>query len=155
MTCFPVGKRLIFRALALGLGWLCIAPASSAAPTGKSVPRVQVGVASWHSPTGCGCGTASHRRWVGTEMIAAHRSLPLGTKVRVVNLANGHEAIVQITDRGPYCHGRIIDVSRVAAQQLGLIHAGTARVRLEMLPADAPHEQAKILVAFRDGPLLD
>ena len=69
-------------------------------------------------------------------MVAAHRTLPLGSRVRVVNLSNGHEAIVQITDRGPYGHGRIIDVSRCAAQQLGLLRSGTARVRLEPLPPD-------------------
>ena len=88
-------------------------------------------------------------------MIAAHRTLPLGTKVRVVNLSNGHEAIVQITDRGPYCRGRIIDVSRVAAQQLGLIQLGTARVRLEPLPPDAPRLSRPVVLAFRDGPLLN
>ena len=97
----------------------------------------QLGLASWHDPSGCGCHTASANRWTNTEMVAAHRTLPMGTKVRVVNLSNGHEAVVRITDRGPYGHGRIIDVSRCAAQQLGLLRSGTARVRLEPLPMDS------------------
>ncbi len=96
----------------------------------------QLGLASWHDPSGCGCHTASESRWIDTEMVAAHRTLPMGTKVRVINLSNGHEAVVRITDRGPYGHGRIIDVSRCAARQLGLLRSGTARVRLEPLPPD-------------------
>ena len=88
-------------------------------------------------------------------MIAAHRTLPLGTKVQVVNLANGREAVVEIRDRGPYCRKRIIDVSRVAAEQLGLLKSGTARVRLEVLAPDGPPNSIRSLIAFRTGPLLE
>ena len=66
-------------------------------------------------------------------MIAAHKTLPFGTKVRVVNLDNGRAAVVTIVDRGPFGRGRVIDVSTVAAGVLGFRQAGLARVRLEKL----------------------
>ncbi len=64
-------------------------------------------------------------------MIAAHKSLPFGTRVRVVNLDNGRSAILKIVDRGPFIRGRIIDVSPAAASALGFRQAGLAHVRLE------------------------
>lgn len=66
-------------------------------------------------------------------MIAAHKTLPFGTKVRVVNLDNGRAAVVTIVDRGPFGRGRVIDVSTVAAGVLGFRQAGLAHVRLEKL----------------------
>lgn len=62
---------------------------------------------------------------------AAHRTLPFGTKVLVTNVRNGRSVIVRINDRGPYGHGRIIDVSHAAARDLGMIGSGTARVRVD------------------------
>jgi rare lipoprotein A len=66
-------------------------------------------------------------------LTAAHRTLPFGTKVRVTNIRNGRSVIVRINDRGPYGRGRIIDVSRAAARELGMIGSGTAKVRVERL----------------------
>jgi rare lipoprotein A len=66
-------------------------------------------------------------------MIAAHRTLPFGTRVRVYNLENDRSAVVVIVDRGPFSRGRIIDVSTIAADALGMRQAGVARVRLELL----------------------
>ncbi|MGO4869548.1 MAG: septal ring lytic transglycosylase RlpA family protein [Roseiarcus sp.] len=66
-------------------------------------------------------------------LIAAHRTLPFGTHVRVTNLDNGRSAVVTIVDRGPFIRGRIIDVSTVAADVLGMRQAGVAHVRLEPL----------------------
>jgi rare lipoprotein A len=66
-------------------------------------------------------------------LTAAHRTLPFGTKVRVTNLNNGKSATVTINDRGPYIHGRIIDVSAGAANVLGMRHSGVARVRVSTL----------------------
>jgi rare lipoprotein A len=68
------------------------------------------------------------------RLTAAHRTLPLGTRARVINLQNNRATIVRITDRGPFVKGRIVDVSRAAARDLGIIHSGVARVRLEVLP---------------------
>ena len=98
--------------------------------------EAQTGLASWHHGTN---RTASGRSWVAEELVAAHRSLPLGTTVRVVNVRNGRQTAVRITDRDPYSHGRIIDLSVAAARELGCLEAGTARVRLEVVaPAAAP-----------------
>ena len=70
-------------------------------------------------------------------MIAAHKSLPFGTLVRVTNLDNGRSAVVTIVDRGPYAPGRIIDVSTYAAGVLGFLRQGVAHVKLEPLPRRA------------------
>jgi rare lipoprotein A len=66
-------------------------------------------------------------------MIAAHRTLPFGTRVRVYNLENSRSAVVVIVDRGPFARGRVIDVSTIAADALGMRQAGVVRVRLELL----------------------
>jgi len=66
-------------------------------------------------------------------LTAAHRSLPLGTKVRVTNTANGRSVVVRINDRGPFIRGRSIDLSRSAAQAVGMTDAGLAKVRMEVL----------------------
>ena len=66
-------------------------------------------------------------------LAAAHRTLPFGTRIRVDNLANGRSVVVRINDRGPYSGRRIIDVTRGAAIELGMINTGTARVRLTAL----------------------
>ena len=64
------------------------------------------------------------------ELTAAHRSLPFGTRVLVENLNNGRSVVVQINDRGPFIGGRIIDLSKAAAAQIGMIGSGTAKVRI-------------------------
>ena len=79
---------------------------------------------------------ASYYAGVGTAnggLTAAHRSLPFGTRVRVTRLGSAKSVVVRINDRGPFIAGRIIDVSRRAAAELGIISAGLARVRLEVL----------------------
>ena len=106
----------------------------------RAAEPAQFGLASWHRGAS---RTASGRPWVAEELVAAHRSLPLGTTVRVVNVRNGRQTVVQITDRGPYARGRIIDLSVAAARQLGCLDAGTARVRLEVVaPVPAAVAQA-------------
>ncbi|MND97557.1 RlpA-like protein precursor [compost metagenome] len=66
-------------------------------------------------------------------MTAAHRSLPFGTRVKVTNLNNERSVVVRINDRGPHTRGRLIDLSRAAAEKLGMIRSGTARVRVQSL----------------------
>jgi len=75
--------------------------------------------------------TASGEQVSAAEFTAAHRTLPFGTQVRVTNLANGRSVIVRVNDRGPFGRGRIIDVSRAAARELGMIGSGVAKVRLD------------------------
>jgi len=98
----------------------------------------QVGTASWYGPGFRGQRTASGAHFDEHEFSAAHRSLPLGTRVRVTNLANGRSVVVRINDRGPFVRGRLIDVSYGAARALGMVRRGTARVRLEVLDAATP-----------------
>jgi len=69
------------------------------------------------------------------QLTCAHRTLPFGTRLRVQNLENGRGVTVRVNDRGPFVEGRIVDVSRKAAQELGMIGPGTARVRITVLPA--------------------
>lgn len=66
-------------------------------------------------------------------LAAAHRTLPFGTHVRVDNLKNGRSVVVRINDRGPFIRGRVIDLTRLAAQELGMIHTGTAAVKLTVV----------------------
>jgi rare lipoprotein A len=90
----------------------------------------RTGVASWYGKQFHGRKTASGRRYNMYEMTAAHTTLPTGTQVKVTNLRNGRTIIVTITDRGPFAHNRIIDLSYAAAKQLGFVGQGTARVRV-------------------------
>lgn len=89
-----------------------------------------IGYASYY---GSGYKTASGERFSPKGYTAAHRTLPFGTKVRVTNLRTGRTVIVRINDRGPFIRGRIIDLSLGAAQRIGMIAAGVARVRITIL----------------------
>jgi rare lipoprotein A len=72
------------------------------------------------------CGKAS---WYGAKgLVAAHRTFPIGSHVRVTNKSNGNSVVVRITNRGPFVRGRIIDVSRAAAKELGIVRSGTGHV---------------------------
>jgi len=92
----------------------------------------EVGVAS-HYSTKTGTKTASGERLVDSKLTAAHKTLKFGTLVKVTNLKNNKTAVVKITDRGPYCKGRILDVSQAAAKQLGFHKQGIAKVKIEVV----------------------
>jgi rare lipoprotein A len=91
------------------------------------------GVASWYGHPHHGRITANGRRFDMYELTAAHRTLPLGTRLRVTNLINGRFVIVTITDRGPFMKNRVIDLSYAAAREIDMIGHGTAPVQLEIL----------------------
>jgi rare lipoprotein A len=91
----------------------------------------QVGVASWYGPGFHGRKTASGERFDQNDLTAAHRKLPLGSEVKVTNLANGRSVTVAINDRGPYAKGRVLDLSKAAARKLGMVEDGVAKVRIE------------------------
>ena len=121
----------MFSALCVPMAAVCscvIATIASGAP----LPRAEVGFASVYSEQFNGKRTASGQRYDSGKLTAAHRTLPLGTKVRVTNLDNGKSVRVRINDRGPHVQGRIIDLSSNAAAALGM-STGTARVRLQVL----------------------
>ncbi|WP_250455044.1 septal ring lytic transglycosylase RlpA family protein [Caballeronia sp. ATUFL_M2_KS44] len=104
--------------------------ATPAEPEAASKPS-QVGEASFYSSKFQGHRTASGERYDMHALTAAHRTLPLGTYVRVSNLSKTRSVVVRINDRGPFVKGRMIDLSFAAASVLGLQHAGRARVMLE------------------------
>jgi rare lipoprotein A len=95
---------------------------------GEAMPG---GVASWYGAELAGHRTASGERFDPGELTAAHRTLPLGARVRVTY--HGKSVIVRINDRGPYARGRVIDLSRAAAEQIGLRRAGSGHVELALL----------------------
>lgn len=91
------------------------------------------GKASYYANKFNGRKTANGEIFSNKKFTAAHRSLPFGTRVLVTNLKNGKSVIVRINDRGPFVKGRIIDLSRAAAKQLDMIHAGVAEVEVKVL----------------------
>lgn len=97
------------------------------------VLEVLTGVASYYANSLAGRRTASGERYDPASLVAAHRHLPFGTLLRVVNPANGRSVEVRVIDRGPFTQGRVLDVSRGAAEALGIIRQGIAPVRIEVL----------------------
>ena len=93
----------------------------------------KTGVASYYGSKHQGKRTASGERFNQHGLTAAHRQLPFGTRVKITNLNNDRSCVVRVNDRGPYSRGRLIDVSREAAEQLGMLRSGTAKVRVQAL----------------------
>lgn len=93
----------------------------------------ETGVASWYGPGFHGKPTASGELYDQNATSAAHPTLPLPSIVRVTNLDNGKQVIARVNDRGPFAHGRLIDLSKGAARQIGLDVSGTAKVRVQLL----------------------
>jgi len=91
------------------------------------------GSASWYGGKFHGRKTANGERYNQNALTAAHKSLPFGTKVRVTNESNGKSVVVRINDRGPYVGKRVIDLSRAAANAVGMVQRGVARVKVEVL----------------------
>ncbi|MBE7181075.1 MAG: septal ring lytic transglycosylase RlpA family protein [Terriglobus roseus] len=91
------------------------------------------GIATWYGSVLQGHKTASGETFDDTKLTAAHRTLPLGTLVRVTDLHSRRSVVVRINDRGTLAPGRIIDLSSAAAEQLGILRAGVAKVKLEVL----------------------
>ncbi len=93
----------------------------------------ETGTASFYGSRHHGKRTASGEPFNQNGLTAAHRTLPFGTRVKVTNLKNERSVVVRINDRGPHTRGRLIDISKAAAQQLDMIRSGTARVRVQSL----------------------
>lgn len=97
----------------------------------------QVGLASWYGEQFAGRPTANGEIFDPEGLTAAHRTLPLGTRVRVTNLENRRQVVVRINDRGPYIRGRIIDLSRGSARRLGYLNQGLTKVRIDIVDRPA------------------
>jgi rare lipoprotein A len=132
-----MGARM--RALAVAIvAALCTAPVAVAGVDwnhlrDSHVLQAMHGRASYYAARFEGRRTASGERYDASALTAAHRTLPIGTRVRVIDNASRREVVVRINDRGPFARGRTIDLSRRAAQVLGITHAGVADVTLEVL----------------------
>ena len=125
---------MAIKTLAAGvLATLVFNPLSAVA--GGETSFKQKGVASYYADRFQGRKTASGTRYDKKALTAAHKTLPLGTKVRVTNLINGETVDVEINDRGPHVKGRVLDLSRAAAQELGMTSAGVVRVQVEVVEA--------------------
>jgi rare lipoprotein A len=120
----------------LAVTTLVAAPTVSFAHTSHSPKHAHgaiTGIASWYGPGFNGRATANGERYDMLGLTAAHKTLPFGTKVRVTNLKNGNSVIVRINDRGPYIGQRLIDLSKTAANNIGLLATGTAMVTLDIV----------------------
>lgn len=116
-----------------------VTPAVPAAPL-EAAPAIEPGYeflgegeASYYGSELAGNRTASGERFNPRELTAAHRTLPLGSKIRVTNKSNGKSVIVRVNDRGPFVKRRIVDVSRAAAEEIAMVRSGKAHVTLEVL----------------------
>jgi len=116
-------KKILFAA---GVLSACALVLLATAPANAS----ETGQASWYK---MGFKTASGERFKPDGLTAAHRTLPFGTRVRIKNLRNGKSVVVRINDRGPFIKRRIIDVSKGAAQKIGLIQQGVTRVSIQVV----------------------
>ena len=112
-------KALAIAAVALG-GAL----ATTADTLASDAKPIQSGKASWYGPGFHGKKTANGERFNTNDLTAAHKTLPFGTKLRVTNERTGKSVVVRINDRGPYAHGRVIDLSKAAAQAVGIEGVG-------------------------------
>jgi rare lipoprotein A len=118
--------------------------AGNAEPPVKGIPPqplhhwYQIGRASWYGKLFQGHETASGEDFDMNQMTCAHRSLPMGSLIKVTNLRNNKSVIVRVNDRGPVPHNRVIDLSYAAAQFLGFGARGTAPVRLELIAVGTP-----------------
>ena len=116
------GLLLVF----LGLGGCAAGPA-------LRVLGTQEGIASYYSDEFNGRRTSSGEVFSNNELTAAHRTFPFGTRIKVINLSDRSEVIVRVNDRGPVKPERVVDLTRRAADEIGLVRAGLARVRIEVL----------------------
>ena len=135
---FQWRRRHSVGAAAIGFALFIVFFATGKVPApgrGDNAP-IQSGLASWYGPGFHGLPTAEGEPFNMNAYTAAHRSLPLGTRVRVRNLQNGRAVVVQINDRGPYRRGVIIDLSRRAAGALGMVREGRVPVRVEVVPGE-------------------
>lgn len=119
---------------AVDLTTLVPPPAPDAgADAGEVIEHLGHGRASFYGRRFAGRPTASGERFDPQGLTAAHRTLPFGSRVRVTNPANGRSVVVRINDRGPFHSRRVIDISRAAAEEIGLVSRGVGEVELELL----------------------
>jgi len=115
--------------------------ARSGTPPHANSAAGEVGWASWYGKAHQGKRTAGGKAFDKEAMVAAHRTLPMGSKARITNLSNGKTVDVEVVDRGPVRHDRVIDLSEGAARIIDMKNAGVAKVLVEPLPGDPTQVQ--------------
>ena len=124
--------------------------------TSLAFAQTQTGKASFYADKFEGRPTASGEKYKHSKLTAAHKTLPFGTKVRVTNTANNQTVEVVINDRGPYVDGRVIDLSKSAAEKLGFVNLGLADVKIEVVDAgdgktsDIPRPIGQVVVEEKE-----
>lgn len=109
----------------------------------KYRPSTQMGVASYYGKQFHGRKTANGERFDMNKLTAAHRTYPFGTILEVTNLRNNKQVTVRVNDRGPYAGGRVIDLSKQAAQQLGFVNNGVTKVKIEVVSGKRDKQDKK------------
>ena len=139
-SAFALWPDLAPEPVALGAGRAGVRSAAVSAPPADAAPpatgdTIKGGEASYYADDLAGEPTASGEPHEPEALTAAHRTLPLGTRIRVTNLRTDESVVVRVNDRGPFARHRVVDLSKAAAREIGMLRRGTARVRLELLPA--------------------
>lgn len=117
---------------------LIVAMAIGFSFTHPAADHASVGIATYYSDVFHGKKTASGEVYEKEKLTAAHRTLPIGTRIKVSRLDNGRAVVVRINDRGPFVKNRIIDLSYAAAKKIGLVGTGVAKVKLEIIGPGHP-----------------
>lgn len=117
----------------------CLFLGSGAAAQDKAE---ETGKASYYADKFHGRKTANGERLDQAELTAAHPKLPMGSRVEVTNLHNGKKVVVRVNDRGPFTGGRILDLTREAAERLDMVRRGVAKVSVRVLGKDEPTAEA-------------
>lgn len=131
-------NRFSIAAAALSLAGVFATPASAqTAAASVAAAPFELGMASFFATEMAGRRTANGETCDPATLTAAHRTLPFGTKLRVTNPANGKSVIVRINDRGPFARGRVIDMSKAAAAEIGLVQRGHGHVELHRLNSES------------------
>lgn len=131
-------NRFLIAATAMSLAGVVAVPASAqTTAAGVAAAPFELGMASFFAAEMAGRRTANGETCDPATLTAAHRTLPFGTKLRVTNPANGKSVVVRINDRGPFARGRVIDLSKAAAAEIGLVQRGHGHVELHRLNSES------------------
>ncbi len=151
------GRTWLFAFLVIGIASAAPLYGQAVRPESSGSGWKQVTRASWYGREFRGQRTAAGNKFNPQLLSAAHRTLKLGSTVKVTELRSGRSVVVRITDRGPYLHGRGIDLSYAAARELGIVQRGVAKVRVELVrPEEATTPPAPTLASLygSSGPWL-
>jgi rare lipoprotein A (peptidoglycan hydrolase) len=149
----PGLRWLVFASLAVPIAAVSSAHAAPKRHSKGAAPFRQLTHASWYGNDFRGRRMAGGNQFNPRKLTAAHRTLHIGSQVKVTDVRTGRSVVVQITDRGPYWPGRGIDLSYAAARQLGIVRRGVAQVRVELVKRDEHPASAPIVTAMSGPPL--